>query len=67
MLEAQLGQVRLEKENQRIAQLEAQVASVGVGGLPPSGCESADAAHTDSTELIQDTSVVRTDTSEICH
>ncbi|KAI7805298.1 protein phosphatase 1 regulatory subunit 21 isoform X1 [Triplophysa rosa] len=58
LLEAQLGQVRLEKENQRIAQLEAKVAWAGDGGQSHSSAESSDAAQTDSTELIQDTSVV---------
>lgn len=57
LLEAQLGQVRLEKENQRIAQLEAQVSG-GVGGHPRSSTESSKAGRTESTELIQDTSMV---------
>lgn len=33
LLEAQLGKVRLEKENQRIADLEAQLAAALGGGL----------------------------------
>ena len=35
LLEAQLGKVRLEKENQRIADLEAQLAAA-LGGSPNS-------------------------------
>lgn len=65
LLEAQLGQVRLEKENQRIAQLEAQVAWAGDGRQSHSGAESSDAAQADCTDLLQDTSVVRTNASKI--
>uniref|UniRef100_A0A3P9H118 Protein phosphatase 1 regulatory subunit 21 n=1 Tax=Oryzias latipes TaxID=8090 RepID=A0A3P9H118_ORYLA len=36
LLEAQLGKVRLEKENQRIAELEAQLAAAALGGSPDS-------------------------------
>lgn len=57
LLEAQLGQVRLEKENQRIAQLEAQVSGV-VGSHSRSSSESSKTGRTESTELIQDTSMV---------
>ncbi|KAF7662357.1 hypothetical protein LDENG_00237720 [Lucifuga dentata] len=45
LLEAQLGKVRLEKENQRIADLEAQLAAA-LGGSPASHVGSASAlAH----------------------
>lgn len=41
LLEAQLGKVRLEKENQRIADLEAQLAAA-LGGSPH--CHRAEAS-----------------------
>lgn len=40
LLEAQLGKVRLEKENQRIAELEAQLAAA-LGGSPNSQTAAA--------------------------
>lgn len=40
LLEAQLGKVRLEKENQRIADLEAQLATA-LGGSPPAQSAAA--------------------------
>lgn len=40
LLEAQLGKVRLEKENQRITELEAQLAAA-VGGSPNSQTAAA--------------------------
>lgn len=42
LLEAQLGKVRLEKENQRIAELEAQLAAA-LGGSPNSQTAAAGA------------------------
>lgn len=47
LLEAQLGKVRLEKENQRIADLEAQLAAA-LGGSPnsqPAGASRLTQSH----------------------
>uniref|UniRef100_A0AAQ5YCD9 Protein phosphatase 1 regulatory subunit 21 n=1 Tax=Amphiprion ocellaris TaxID=80972 RepID=A0AAQ5YCD9_AMPOC len=61
LLEAQLGKVRLEKENQRIADLEAQLAAA-LGGSPNSQtaaastlAQSQEEAETEvhSTDIIQ--------------
>ncbi|XP_051945766.1 protein phosphatase 1 regulatory subunit 21 [Xyrauchen texanus] len=57
LLEAQLAQVRLQKENQRIAQLEAQVVSE-IQTPTHISSESADTAHADSVEPVHDTSVM---------
>ncbi|XP_051773192.1 protein phosphatase 1 regulatory subunit 21 isoform X1 [Ctenopharyngodon idella] len=57
LLEAQLGQVRLQKESQRIAQLEAQIAS-GAPEEQHSAADGSDAARTDSPEPVQDSSLV---------
>uniref|UniRef100_A0A8C1N7W7 Protein phosphatase 1 regulatory subunit 21 n=1 Tax=Cyprinus carpio TaxID=7962 RepID=A0A8C1N7W7_CYPCA len=57
LLEAQLGQVRLQKEIQRIAQLEAQITT----GHPPethSAADGPDPMCADAPEPLQDTSVV---------
>uniref|UniRef100_A0A9J7YIZ5 Protein phosphatase 1 regulatory subunit 21 n=1 Tax=Cyprinus carpio carpio TaxID=630221 RepID=A0A9J7YIZ5_CYPCA len=56
LLEAQLGQVRLQKEIQRIAQLEAQITT----GHPPethSAADGPDPMCADAPEPLQDTSV----------
>ncbi|XP_077093679.1 protein phosphatase 1 regulatory subunit 21 [Siphateles boraxobius] len=71
LLEAQLGQVRLQKESQRIAQLEAQIlagfpaeahsAAQILSGAPAEPHSTADgpgAARPDSPEPVQDTSLV---------
>uniref|UniRef100_H2M5Q3 Protein phosphatase 1 regulatory subunit 21 n=1 Tax=Oryzias latipes TaxID=8090 RepID=H2M5Q3_ORYLA len=50
LLEAQLGKVRLEKENQRIAELEAQLAAAALGGSPDS--QRAAAADEESREQL---------------
>ncbi|ROJ42695.1 Protein phosphatase 1 regulatory subunit 21 [Anabarilius grahami] len=57
LLEAQLGQVRLQKESQRIAQLEAQIAA-GAPEEQHSAADGSDAARTDSPEPVQDSSLV---------
>lgn len=49
LLEAQLGKVRLEKENQRIADLEAQLAAA-LGGSPNPPVSSMAGALTQSEE-----------------
>ncbi|XP_042592106.1 protein phosphatase 1 regulatory subunit 21 isoform X2 [Cyprinus carpio] len=57
LLEAQLGQVRLQKEIQRIAQLEAQITT----GHPPethSAADGPDPMCADAPEPLQDTSVI---------
>lgn len=50
LLEAQLGKVRLEKENQRIADLEAQLAAA-LGGSPNSQPAAAAASSTVTQSL----------------
>ncbi|XP_048062025.1 protein phosphatase 1 regulatory subunit 21 [Megalobrama amblycephala] len=57
LLEAQLGQVRLQKESQRIAQLEAQIAA-GAPEEQHSAADGSDAARADSPEPVQDSSLV---------
>lgn len=67
LLEAQLGRVRLEKENQRIAELEARLSScLGGGPAAPThteaGTEEPDELGTDEKmggEASQSTSLVR--------
>lgn len=57
LLEAQLGQVRLQKEIQRIVQLEAQITT----GHPPethSAADGPDPMCADAPEPLQDTSVI---------
>lgn len=49
LLEAQLGKVRLEKENQRIADLEAQLAAA-LGGSPNSQTAAASTLSAQSHE-----------------
>lgn len=71
LLEAQLGQVRLQKESQRIAQLEAQILAgfpaephsaaqilSGAPAEPHSAADGPGAARPDSPEPVQDTSLV---------
>ncbi|XP_051507104.1 protein phosphatase 1 regulatory subunit 21 isoform X2 [Myxocyprinus asiaticus] len=57
LLEAQLAQVRLQKENQRIAQLEAQVVAE-IQTQTHISSESTDTAHADNIEPVHDTSVI---------
>uniref|UniRef100_A0A4W6F0Z2 Protein phosphatase 1 regulatory subunit 21 n=1 Tax=Lates calcarifer TaxID=8187 RepID=A0A4W6F0Z2_LATCA len=53
LLEAQLGKVRLEKENQRIADLEAQLAAA-LGGSPNSQTAAASTLSAQSHEEVGD-------------
>lgn len=57
LLEAQLGQVRLQKEIQRIAQLEAQITA-GHPAETHSAADDPDPVCADTPEPVQDTSVV---------
>ncbi|KAJ8248290.1 hypothetical protein GJAV_G00240440 [Gymnothorax javanicus] len=69
-LEAELGRVRLEKENRRIAELEAQLAAAGGSGPAPKPLPAEEAAVTPgleegepegrgaAKELVQTTSLV---------
>lgn len=81
LLEAQLGRVRLEKENQRISQLEAQLSAAlgaapapqtlpGEGGGTPASQEEAELEERGAgKEFSQSTSLVRRPVSTlyICH
>ncbi len=58
LLEAQLGQVRLQKEVQRIAQLETQITT-GRPSETHSAADDPDPVCADAPEPVQDTSVVR--------
>lgn len=68
LLEAQLGKVRLEKENQRIAELEAQLAAAlggspdsqrAAAGAPPPNHEDAETEqHAAGQQTTQSTSLV---------
>ncbi|KAF6723742.1 Protein phosphatase 1 regulatory subunit 21 [Oryzias melastigma] len=68
LLEAQLGKVRLEKENQRIAELEAQLAAAlggspdsqrAAAGAPPPNHEEAETEqHAAGQQTTQSTSLV---------
>ncbi|XP_066516412.1 protein phosphatase 1 regulatory subunit 21 [Hoplias malabaricus] len=53
LLEAQLGRVRLEKENQRIADLEAQLSAVLGGDIP--ACSQTSSLTTEQTDLETET------------
>ncbi|XP_059422874.1 protein phosphatase 1 regulatory subunit 21 isoform X2 [Carassius carassius] len=57
LLEAQLGQVRLQKEIQRIAQLEAQITTGGPAETH-STADSPEPVCADAPEPLQDTSVI---------
>lgn len=57
LLEAQLGQVRLQKEIQRIAQLEAQITT-GQPAETHSAADDPDPMCADAPELVQDTSMI---------
>uniref|UniRef100_A0A673IBB1 Protein phosphatase 1 regulatory subunit 21 six-helix bundle domain-containing protein n=1 Tax=Sinocyclocheilus rhinocerous TaxID=307959 RepID=A0A673IBB1_9TELE len=57
LLEAQLGQVRLQKETQRIAQLEAQITDGGPAETH-SAADGPDPECADAPEPLQDSSVV---------
>lgn len=57
LLEAQLGQVRLQKEIQRIAQLEAQITTGGPAETH-GAADGPDPECADAPEPLQDTSVI---------
>ncbi|XP_016344372.1 protein phosphatase 1 regulatory subunit 21-like isoform X1 [Sinocyclocheilus anshuiensis] len=57
LLEAQLGQVRLQKETQRIAQLEAQITTGGPAETH-SAADGPDPECADAPEPLQDSSVI---------
>uniref|UniRef100_A0A673KJL8 Protein phosphatase 1 regulatory subunit 21 C-terminal domain-containing protein n=1 Tax=Sinocyclocheilus rhinocerous TaxID=307959 RepID=A0A673KJL8_9TELE len=57
LLEAQLGQVRLQKETQRIAQLEAQITDGGPAETH-SAADGPDPECADAPEPLQDSSVI---------
>ncbi|XP_058652933.1 protein phosphatase 1 regulatory subunit 21 isoform X2 [Onychostoma macrolepis] len=57
LLEAQLGQVRLQKEIQRIAQLEAQITT-GCPAETHSAADSPEPVCADAPEPVQDASII---------
>uniref|UniRef100_A0A3P9L8C9 Protein phosphatase 1 regulatory subunit 21 n=1 Tax=Oryzias latipes TaxID=8090 RepID=A0A3P9L8C9_ORYLA len=69
LLEAQLGKVRLEKENQRIAELEAQLAAAALGGSPDSQRAAAAGApppNHEEAEAEQSPAGQQTPTTALC-
>lgn len=57
LLEAQLGRVRLEKENQRVAELEARLSSALAGGTAaPTHTDSVSTDPADSEKMGQEAS-----------